>query len=167
MSFLDLPPNPDPRLAQRRPLYYFLILTLGVGATSSLFTTPAIPTWYAGLIRPAFAPPDWTLAPVWTLLYILMAFAAFRVWRKAGLRSPAMLLFALQLALDLGWIVVFFALHQIAAALLVLLLLDLAVLFTLALFFRQDRLAGALFLPILAWMVYTTLLVQAFWRLNA
>jgi tryptophan-rich sensory protein len=77
-----------------------------------------------------------------------------------------MAVFALQLALNLGWSVIFFALHQIGGALAEMLLLDLAVLATSLLFWRWDRLAALLFLPYLAWLLYATFLGYVFWRLN-
>lgn len=156
-----------PDLAEnRRPLYLFLIATLAVGALASLFTAPAIPTWYVSLNRPSVAPPGWALAPVSTALYIAMAFAAWRAWQKSGLKSPEMAVFALQLALNLGWSVLFFGLHQTGAALIEIAVLDLAVLATLILFFRLDPAAGLLILPYLAWTFFTTFLTHAFWRLN-
>jgi tryptophan-rich sensory protein len=164
MSFLDS--AEDPKKAQRRPLLFFLIATLGVGAAASLFTAPAIPTWYASLNRPAFTPPNWVFAPVWTALYILMAFAAWRVWKQTGLRSREMAAFAVQLALNFIWSVLFFALHQIGAALLEIVILDVAVLATLVLFFRRDRLAGVLLLPCLAWTLFATVLTRTFGQLN-
>jgi tryptophan-rich sensory protein len=164
MSFLDS--AADPKKAQRRPLLFFLVATLGVGAAASLFTAPAIPTWYASLNRPAFTPPDWVFAPVWTALYILMAFAAWRVWKKTGLRSPEMAAFAVQLALNFLWSVLFFALHRIGAALLEIVVLDVAILATLVLFFRRDRLAGFLLLPVLAWVLFATVLTRTLGQLN-
>jgi benzodiazapine receptor len=164
MSFLDS--AEDPKMAQRRPLYFFLLLTLGVGAGASLFTTPEIPTWYAGLNKPSFTPPDWLFAPVWTSLYIAMAFAAWRVWKKTGLRSPEMVAFGAQLALNIAWSGIFFSLHRIGAALVEILVLDLAVLVTGLLFYRRDRLAGLLFLPYLAWLGYASLLTNGFRALN-
>ena len=164
MSFLDS--ADDPKKAQRRPLYYFLIATLGVGALASLFTAPQIPTWYAGLNRPAIAPPNWVFAPVWTTLDILMAVAAWRVWKRTGTKSPEIAAFALQLALNFGWCAIFFGLHGIGAALIEIAILDLGVLVTLVLFFRRDRLAALLFLPILAWTGFATVLTHALWKLN-
>jgi len=160
MSFLDAAPH------SRRPLYLFLILTLGVGASTSLFTTPQIPTWYAGLNHPAITPPNYLFGPVWTALYILMAFAAWRVWKKAGTRSIEMAAFGLQLALNFGWSVAFFALHSIGGALVEIMALDLAILATIILFIRRDLVAGLLLLPYLGWTVFATVLTHAFWRLN-
>jgi len=154
----------------RRPLYLFLIAVLAVGALASVFTAPAIPAaipgWYASLNRPSFAPPGWALAPVSTALQIAMAFAAWRVWRKSGLKSPEMVLFALQLALNFVWSVLFFGLHQIGAALFEIAVLDVVILATLFLFYRRDRLAGLLFLPYLAWALFATFLTRTFWQLN-
>ncbi len=164
MSFLDS--AEDPKKAQRRPLYFFLVATLGVGAAASFFTTPQISVWYASLNRPSFTPPNWLFAPAWTALYILMAFAAWLAWKKAGLRSVEMAAFTAQLVLNFAWSVVFFGLHRIGAALIEIAALDTAILVTLVLFFRRDRLAGLLFLPYLAWTLFATLLTHAFWRLN-
>jgi translocator protein len=169
MSFLDS--AEDPKNAQRgnnekRALYYFLIATLGVGASASLFTAPQIPTWYASLVHPAIAPPNWVFAPVWTTLYILMAVAAWRVWKRTGLKSPEMTAFAVQLALNFGWSAIFFAFHRIGAALVEIAVLDLAILATAILFFRRDRLAGLILLPYLAWTGFATVLTHAFWTLN-
>ena len=131
MSFLDS--ADDPKKAQRRPLYFFLLATLGVGALASLFTTPEIPTWYAGLNRPSIAPPNWVFAPLWTALYIVMAIAAWRVWKVTGLRSSAMAAFALQLALNFAWSAIFFGLHDFAGALAEIVVLDIVILTTVIL----------------------------------
>jgi translocator protein len=164
MSFLDS--GEDPKKAGRRPLLFFLIATLSTGALASLFATPAIPTWYASLNRPAFTPPNWLFAPVWPTLYILMAFAAWRAWKKAGLRSLEMAVFAVQLALNFAWSVLFFGLHRIGAALIEIAVLDVAILATLVLFFRRDWLAGFLLAPYLAWTLFATVLTQTLGQLN-
>ena len=160
MSFLDAPPG------SRRPLYVFLILTLAVGAGASLFTTPQIPTWYASLNHPSITPPNYLFAPVWTTLYILMAIAAWLVWKKTGTRSVETAAFTLQLLLNFGWSLMFVALHSISGALVEIIALDLAILTTTILFFRRDRIAGFLFLPYLGWTAFATVLTHAFWRLN-
>jgi tryptophan-rich sensory protein len=163
MSFPDSAPD-DPK--KIRGLKFFLIATLGVGATASLFTEPSIPTWFAGLRRPAFAPPNAVFAPVWTTLYVLMAVAAWRIWRKTGLKSVEMAAFALQLALNFAWSAIFFGLHQIGAALIEIMALDLIVLATIILFVRRDRWSAILLLPYLAWILFASALTHAFWQLN-
>jgi tryptophan-rich sensory protein len=150
----------------RRPLLLFILVTAAIGAAGSLLTQPNIPTWYAQLNHPSITPPNWVFAPVWTTLYVLMAVAAWRVWRVTGLKSVELLAWGLQLALTFAWSVIFFGLHRIGAALVEILLLDLAILYTLLLFWRRDAIAGALLLPYLAWTGFATLLTWRFWQLN-
>src|ERR1700761_9353239 len=100
MSFLD---TPDAKLAKRRPLLFFLLITLAVGASASVFTEPNIAGWYAELVHPFFAPPNWVFAPVWTTLYVLMAVAAWRVWRSSGTKSREMAAYAAQLFFNFAW----------------------------------------------------------------
>jgi benzodiazapine receptor len=157
----------DPKRAQRRPLYLFLIATLAVGASASVFTEPNIPIWYAGLNHPAIAPPNWVFAPVWTTLYVLMAVAAWLTWKRTGLKSPEMVAFATQLALNFAWSLIFFSLHRIGAALVEIVVLDLAILATLVLFWRRSLWAGLLLVPYLGWTCFASLLTYEFWRLNA
>ncbi|HEX4271277.1 MAG TPA: TspO/MBR family protein [Rhizomicrobium sp.] len=162
MTLLSTPEGPS----KYRPLYVFLFLTLAVGALGSVATEPSIPTWYAGLAKPGFNPPNWLFAPVWTTLYILMAVAAWRVWRVTGTKSLEMTIFAVQLALNCAWSFIFFSAHQTGAALAELSLLWLTILATLILFWRHDRIAGLLFVPYLAWTSFAALLNHAIWRLN-
>jgi tryptophan-rich sensory protein len=161
-----------------RPLYFFLLLTLGVGALGSVAIKPNIATWYAGLAKPNFSPPNWLFAPAWTALYILMAVAAWRVWRllpklsqdNGRRRSPItieMAAFGVQLACNCAWSFLFFSAHLIGAALIELSILLLLVLATLILFWRRDPWAGILLLPYLAWTGFALALNTALWRLNA
>jgi tryptophan-rich sensory protein len=165
MSFLDFPDD-DPKRRNRRPLLFFVAATLMVGALGSAITGPSIPTWYSGLNRPAFAPPNWIFAPVWTSLYVAMAVAAWRVWKARGLASLEMRLYAFQLLLNLTWSVIFFGLHRIDLALGEIAALWLAILATMIVFFRADRIAGLLLLPYLAWTGFAAMLNFAFWQLN-
>jgi tryptophan-rich sensory protein len=147
-------------------LVVFIVITLAVGGLGSLATTPEIPTWYAGLHKPPFNPPNWVFGPVWTTLYIFMAVAAWRVWRKIGLWTAEIALFAAQLALNLAWSYIFFAAHAVGPALAELAVLDGLVLWTAVRFGRVDRPAGWLFAPYLAWVGFATLLNAAIWWLN-
>ena len=142
----------------------FIAVVVGVGAVIGINTAPD--AWYASLAKPPFNPPNWVFAPVWTTLYILMAWAAWRVWRVTGLKSIEMLAFAIQLGLNLAWSAIFFGLHRIGFALGEILLLDLAILYTLLLFWRRDWKAGAALLPYLAWTMFASVLTHAFWTLN-
>lgn len=124
--------------------------------------------WFAALEKPATFPPPATFGIVWTVLYAMMGLAFAMVcaaWR-ARYRMPAIIIFCTQLALNLAWSPIFFGAHQISAALVILLLLDVAVLVTLLLFWRVRRLAGLLLLPYLAWVLFATMLNWQFLQLN-
>jgi translocator protein len=146
----------------------FLAAAFLAGLIGNLFTSPAIPEWYAGLEKPGFTPPSWVFGPAWTLLYILMAVAAWRVWWVAGFRDArgALALFFIQLALNAGWSVVFFGLRAPGWALLEIVLLWVAIAATTWAFFRHSRLAGALMVPYMAWVTFAAALNAAIWQLN-
>lgn len=124
--------------------------------------------WYAGLNKPAWNPPNWVFGPVWTYLYLTMAWAASRVWRKGGWsnqRAP-ILVYLVQLILNASWSPIFFGLHQPGFAFAEILLLWVAIAGTLVLFLRVDRLAGFLLAPYLAWVSFAAFLNFTLWRLN-
>lgn len=131
-------------------------------------TATSVGTWYAGLAKPAFNPPNWGFGPVWTALYLMLAVAGWRVWRRRGAGGVRLALgaLALQLALNLGWSFLFFGARLIGAALAEIALLLAAILATAVLFWRIDRVAGALFVPYAAWVAFATVLNAALWRLN-
>ena len=147
----------------------FIVLCLAVGATGGAVTATSVGTWYAALEKPAFNPPDWVFAPVWTALYVMMAIGAWRVWLKAGEAPgarPALGLWSLQLALNLTWSFVFFGARLIGAALAEIVVLLAAIVATLVLFWRVDRAAGWLLVPYAAWVAFAAVLTAAIWRLN-
>ena len=144
-------------------------LPLVVGMLGSWATRPAIPTWYAALLKPSFAPPNWVFAPVWTGLYLLMGLAAFLVWRKGLSNRPvrqALLLFAGQLVLNLLWSFAFFGLRSPGAGLVVIVLLWLAIIVTVWRFEKVSPLAAGLLLPYLLWVSFALLLNFAIWKIN-
>ena len=140
-----------------------------VGIVSALFTTRAIPTWYATLVKPSFNPPNWVFGPAWTVLYALMGAAAFLVWR-AGLSSSrvrvALALFSVQLALNFAWSWLFFGIHQPGWAFAEIVALWIAIAATIAAFFGVSRAAGWLMTPYLAWVTFAAALNLAVWQLN-
>ena len=94
-------------------LVTFLALCFGVAALGSLATTPQIGGWYQSIRKPSWTPPNWVFAPVWTLLYAMMAVAAWLVWKHGRWEEAktALILFAVQLALNLAWSFIFFRFH--------------------------------------------------------
>jgi len=143
----------------------FLAACFGVAALGGLFTAPAVRAWYPALAKPSWTPPSWLFGPVWTVLYAMMAVAAWLVWKRAGWNS-ALLLFAVQLALNGLWSPVFFGLHRPDWGFAVIVALWLAIAGTAAAFWKTSMPAGVLFLPYLAWVSYATVLNFALWRLN-
>lgn len=139
-----------------------------VGGVSGALTAHAIPTWYAGLVKPSFNPPNWVFGPVWTTLYILMGVAAWIVWLQphSATRQIALGCFVTQLALNFFWSLIFFRWHMLGGALVEILLLWLAILATLLFFWQVRTLAGALLLPYLAWVSFASVLNAAIWKLN-
>jgi tryptophan-rich sensory protein len=121
--------------------------------------------WYLALTAPPGTPPPWLFGPVWTVLYVLMGIAAWQVWRQGGPRRP-LLLWGWQLLINAAWNPIFFGLHGIGAALVVMLLLVTLVAATAVAFLARDRVAGMLLFPYLLWSCYATYLNAGFWWLN-
>jgi translocator protein len=151
----------------------FLAVCFLVAGVSSTFTVSEIPHWYAALNKPSFNPPNGIFGPVWTLLYALMAIAAWLVWKQpastpqqAALRSAALRIFWLQLFLNFAWSWIFFHEHQLAGALLEIVVLWLAIVAATLLFMKVSRLAAWLMLPYVLWVAFATLLNFEIWKLN-
>ena len=167
----DLAPAKMPALDRRSlvALIALLVLCLGVGIVGGAVTRTAIEDWYATLAKPVFSPPNWIFAPVWTVLYILMAVAAWRIWRTVGApeaRRNALRMFGMQLLLNLAWPFIFFGAKSPLTALIVILVLEFAILWTMLAFARLDRTAAWLMAPYAAWVAWATALNAAIVALN-
>jgi tryptophan-rich sensory protein len=141
----------------------FLVLVLGGGLALGGLTVPG--GWYAGLAKPSFNPPAWLFGPVWTVLYILIAIAGWRVWQRDRSGWP-MKLWSAQLALNFLWTPVFFAAHQPGLAFVVILLMLAAILAFIVNAWRLDRVAAWLFVPYAAWVAFASVLNGSIWMLN-
>lgn len=144
-------------------LLIFLLIVLGGGLAIGFFVRPG--AWYAALEKPWFNPPNWVFGPAWSILYLLIAVAGWRVWRRDP-TGPAMKLWIVQLALNFAWTPVFFGLHLIGAALAVIAALLAAILAFVVTARRADRTAALLFAPYAAWVGYATLLTASILALN-
>ena len=124
--------------------------------------------WFAALQKPAIYPPPAIFGIVWAILWVLIGFAVALVCaaRGARLRNPAIALFVVQFFVSLAWTPLFFALHEMSAALVLIIVLDLLVLATIYLFWNVRPLAAALMLPYLAWLLFATILNYQFLALN-
>ena len=146
-----------------------LVATFAAAGLGSAFTSRSVSDWYAALARPAWTPPGWVFGPVWTALYVLMAVAAWLVWRQAGDWAgarAALGLYVVQLVLNAAWPGLFFGLRMPGAAFAELVVLWAAILATLVAFRRLSPTAGALMAPYLAWCTFAAALNLAIWRMN-
>jgi translocator protein len=141
----------------------FLVLVMGGGLVLGFLTTPG--EWYAGLAKPSFNPPAWLFGPVWTVLYILIAIAGWRVWHRDRTGWPMKLWWA-QLVLNFLWTPMFFAAHQIGLALAIVLLMFAAILAFIGASWPRDRAAAWLFVPYAAWVAFASVLNAAIATLN-
>lgn len=142
-------------------------------ALGSIATRPEIPGWYAGLSKPAFNPPDWAFPVAWSVLYVMIAVALWRLLGAMPRTGPsregwwlALAAFLVQLGLNAAWTPAFFTAHAVGLALIVVGSLLVMVLWTIRLTWRFDRAAAWLLVPYAAWVAFATLLNAAILRLN-
>jgi tryptophan-rich sensory protein len=145
----------------------WLLLTF-VAAAIGAFASIDAGAFYGELARPSWAPPGWIFGPVWSTLYVLMAVAAWWVWRARGFRGAriALVLFIAQLAANALWSWLFFGWHQGGLAFAEVLLLWGMIIATVVAFWRVSRLAAALLIPYLAWVTFAAALNFTVWKLN-
>ena len=143
----------------------WLVLCFAAAAFGGLFMPGE---WYAQMRKPSWNPPGWIFGPVWTVLYAMMAIAAWMVWRRGGFagRRLALSLFLMQLLFNALWSPLFFGLHNPPMALVDIVLLWLALLATMIAFWKVRPLAGGLLVPYLVWVSFAATLNFALWRLN-
>ncbi len=159
--------------------FFKLIIAVGIselaGIIGSFFTISAIPTWYAGLMKPALNPPAWVFGPAWTTLYALMGIAAFLIWSSYAKASEgqakrkiklALGVFGIQLFLNAIWSIIFFGLHSPGWALVDIVLLWLAIVWTMVVFYKISRPAAYLLVPYLLWVSFASYLNYSIWMLN-
>ena len=157
--------SPSSAGRQALVLLGWLVLCFSASATAVFVSTDG---WYAGLHKPSWNPPAWVFGPAWTMLYLLMAIAAWLVWREGGWKAQGRVLagFLLQWLLNALWTPLFFGLHRPGLAFAEIVLLWLAITATLWSFWRVRKLAGLLLVPYLAWVSFAAVLNFAIWRLN-
>jgi len=142
-------------------------LCLGAGLIGSVFTTRSVGSWYLALNKPAWTPPSGVFGPVWTALYLMMGVAAWLVWRRAGLVTLPIALFAVQLVLNIAWSAAFFGMRQPGWAFVDIVALWVAVFVTMIAFYRVSPTAGFLLAPYLGWITFASALNLSIWRMNS
>ncbi len=146
-----------------------IVVCQGAGFIGSIFTTPAIATWYAGLAKPPFSPPNWLFGPVWISLFLLMGIALFFIWRQ-GVQTPgvviALIVFAVQLVLNILWSFLFFKLQSPLFGFIEIVILWVAIILTILSFARISRTAAFLLIPYIVWVSFAAVLNYSLYKLN-
>ena len=156
-------------IAKSIKLLVAVSVCLLAGFVGSIFTTPAISTWYITLNKPALNPPNWIFAPVWTTLFILMGISLFLVLQEDMKKIETKIaigFFAGQLILNILWSILFFGFHSPLAGLIEVGFLWIAILFTIISFWRVSKVSAILLLPYLFWVSFASILNFLIWELN-
>ncbi len=146
-----------------------VLICLLAGAVGSIFTAKSVSTWYAGLNKPSFNPPSWVFGPVWTFLYILMGVSLYLVWSKGlgtGGVKAAMVIFGVQLLLNILWSLLFFGLQNPLLALIEIVLLWVMILVNILYFYKISPLSAYLLVPYILWVSFAAVLNFFLFRLN-
>lgn len=144
-------------------LVLFILAVLGVGSLIGYATAPG--EWYASLDKPPFNPPNWLFGPVWSILYVMIAVAGWRIFERES-AGVLMKIWVVQMALNFAWTPVFFGAQQTGLALLVIMALLAAIFVFIVRAWSRDRVSALLFLPYAAWVAFATLLNGSIWLLN-
>ena len=146
-----------------------IIICEAVGGIGAIFTMQAIPTWYATLAKPFFSPPNWVFGPAWTILYALMGVSAYLIWQHGIGRKDvkfALNVFGIQLALNFAWSILFFGLRSPFYGVVEIIFLWLAIVSTIACFYKIDKRAAYLLIPYILWVSFAAMLNLAVMLLN-
>lgn len=138
-----------------------------VAVIGSLFTRSSVSGWYSKLNKPSFNPPGWIFGPVWTILYLLMGISLYLVWTsgKKGIKA-AIIIFAVQLSLNLLWSILFFGMQKPFAAFIEIILLWIAILVTIIVFYKISPIAAYLLIPYILWVSFAAVLNYNLYALN-
>lgn len=146
-----------------------ILIVFIAGTIGSIATLSQIPTWYAALVKPSWAPPNWLFGPVWTTLYILIGIALFLVWKEGINRKDVKLaisVFVVQLVLNVLWSVIFFGYNSLLGGLIVIIILWIAILANIIFFYRVSKSAGLLLVPYIVWVTIASYLNYSVYLLN-
>jgi translocator protein len=146
-----------------------VIPVVAASVIGQIATYPNLTTWYARLVKPSFNPPNWVFAPVWTTLYVLMAFAVWRVLRlrrRTAMHRVGLTLFFVQLALNAAWSWLFFAAHSPTLGLINIVPQLAVIIATVVVFLRLDFVAALALMPLMVWVAFASVLNFSIWSLN-
>ena len=150
------------------PFVVFFVITAFVYVGSCIVSATSVEGWYKNLSKASFNPPDWTFAPVWAALYLMMAIAGWMAWCRSenDRRQTIAATYGIQLALNGGWTILFFRVNWVGAALIEIVFLWLSILWTACVFWPVDKRAALLLVPYVIWAAFAIILNAAIWILN-
>ncbi len=146
-----------------------IIICQLAGIIGALFNQPSIKTWYTGLSKPLFTPPNWVFGPVWVILFLIMGVSLYISWKtpaSSNLKYAAMIAFTVQLILNTSWSYFFFYLQNPLYGLIEISILWVFILVTIFLFYKIRPVAGLLLIPYFLWVTFATLLTFSIWNIN-
>jgi benzodiazapine receptor len=146
-----------------------MVITVSIAVSASFFTISQIPGWYSTLNKPSFNPPNWLFGPVWSVLYIMIAVAAYLVWQRRSsnaLYKTTRTIYIVQLLLNFLWSATFFGMHQVLGALVVIALLWVSIVATIHYFYKFNKVAAWLLVPYLLWVSFASVLNLYIYLLN-
>jgi len=159
----------EDRLIEFIKLLLSVLVCQLAGFVGSIFTIVSISTWYMTLNKPFFTPPNWLFAPVWIILFALMGISLFLVWRKGlniiGVKT-AVIVFFLQLTLNVLWSIAFFGLRSPLAGLIVIAILWFAIIWTILRFYKISSISALLLIPYILWVSFAAVLNLSILILN-
>jgi len=143
-----------------------IVICQAAGLLGSIFNFKSIPRWYSKLKKPAFNPPNWIFGPVWTLLYLLMGVSFYLVWTSGKEIGAAIIIFSIQLVLNILWSALFFGMKKPFIAFIEIILLWISILASIVLFIDISNTASYLLIPYLLWVSFAAILNFSIWKLN-
>jgi benzodiazapine receptor len=164
-----LPMNKSLKKFQLIPFFICLVIPLAIGVLGSFLTMESVKTWYTTLNKPTFNPPNQIFGPVWSTLYLLMGISSYVVWKRRKIVSGynwAILVYVLQLLLNLMWSYLFFYEHRIGLSLIEIIILLITIICNAILFYRIKKIAGLLFIPYILWVSFASYLTYSIFILN-
>lgn len=151
------------------PFLINLLVPLIFGVLGGMITIKSVHTWYPGIQKPSFNPPNWLFGPVWSVLFIIIGIAAYLIWQKRAQITNfprTVAVYFIQLILNLGWSFLFFYNHLIGAALIEIVALLAVILVNGIVFYKIDKIAGLLFIPYFLWVSFAAFLTYNIFILN-
>ena len=145
-----------------------IVVCYGVAAIGGVATAGAVDGWYRDVVKPAWNPPNWVFAPVWSFLYFTMAISSWLVWKADRITAtrPALAWFGFHLVLNAAWSLLFFGMKRFDLAMIEIVLLWFSIAISIGLYYRVSKLAATLLIPYWLWVTFASCLNYAIWSLN-